>query len=210
MRIEEAILAKRLSLCYSLTRGGTLCYVVDQHATPSLSSMMRTVAVAIAISVGVLATSLHAPSHAASAKVKGKFPDLKILSVEATPMPFFLNEHPLTLTITVALPKSLPGGALLDVTTLITSPSKTSFRLLTNRQAVATDAAAGTDGAKSIPRLVQVMQTWDGTDHTKHVVADGMYDYEVQAKVMVPGKRNGPLMRAASLKKRGKFEVRTR
>src|SRR3989442_13010776 len=172
--------------------------------------MMRTVAVALAISVGVLATSLHAPSHAASTKVKGKFPDLKILSVEATPMPFFLNEHPLTLTITIALPKSVPGDALLDVTTLIPSPSKTSFRLLTNRQAVANDAAAGADGAKSIPRLIQVVQTWDGTDHTKRVVADGMYDYEVQAKVMVQGKRNGPLMRAAWLKKRGKFEVRTR
>jgi len=172
--------------------------------------MIRTVAVGLSISVALLATSLDAPSHAATDKPKGKFPDLKILSVEATPVPFFLNEHPLTLTITVALPKSLPGGALLDVTTLITSPSKTSFRLLTNRQAVASDAAAGTDGAKSIPRLIQVMQTWDGTDHTKHVVADGMYDYQVQAKLMVPGKKNGPRMREASLKKRGKFEVRTR
>src|SRR5438093_11214237 len=110
--------------------------------------MMRTVAVALAISVGVLATSLHAPSHAASTKVKGKFPDLKILSVEATPMPFFLNEHPLTLRITVALPKSVPGDALLDVTTLVTSPSKRSFRLLRNRHALANDPAGGAAGAQ--------------------------------------------------------------
>ena len=75
---------------------------------------------------------------------------------------------------------------------------------------IASSAEAGTDGEKSIPRLVQVKQSWDGTDHTKRVVADGMYDYEVQAKVMVQGKRNGPLTRQASLKKRGKFEVRTR
>jgi len=171
--------------------------------------MMRTVAVALAIGAGLLAASFHEPSHAASAKIKGKFPDLKILSVEATPVPFFLNEHPLTLTITVTLPKSIPDDALLDVTTLITSPSKTSFRLLTNRQAVASNAATGADGAKSLPSQVQVMQTWDGTDHTKHIVADGMYDYQVQAKLMVPGK-NGPLLREASLKKRGKLEVRTR
>jgi hypothetical protein len=171
--------------------------------------MIRTVAAALAIGVGLLATSLHDPSHAASAKARGRMPDLKILSVEATPVPFFLNEHPLTVTITVALPKSVPEDALLDVTTLITSPSKTSFRLLTNRQTVANDAAVGADGAKSLPSLVQVMQTWDGTDHTKHIVADGMYDYQVQAKLMVPGK-NGPLLREASLKKRGKFEVRTR
>src|SRR5947209_17195812 len=209
MRIEKAILAKRCGLCYALTRGGTLCYVVHSYARPAPSPMIRTVAVGLSISVALLATSLDAPSHAATDKPKGKFPDLKILSVEATPVPFFLNEHPLTLTITVALPKSLPGGALLDVTTLITSPSKTSFRLLTNRQAVATDAAAGTDGAKSIPPQVQVMQMWDGTDHTRRIVADGLYDYQVQAKLLVPGK-NGPLMREASLKKRGKFEVRTR
>ncbi len=171
--------------------------------------MMRTAAVALAICVGLLATSLAAPSHVASAKAKGKMPDLKIRSVEATPAPFFLNEHPLTLTITVELPKNVPGDALLDVTTLITSPSKTSLRVLTNRQAVANEAAAGTDGAKRIQRLVQVMQTWDGSDHTKHVVADGLYDYQVQAKLMVPGK-SGPLTRETSLKKRGRFEVRTR
>src|SRR3989442_5027555 len=133
--------------------------------------MMRTVAVALAISVGLLATSLDAPSHAASAKVKGKFPDLKILSVEATPMPFFLNEHPLTLTITVALPKSVPGDALLDVSTLITSPSKTSFRLLTNRQAVANDAAGGGGGAKSIPPQVPIKQMLERDDPTKRIGA---------------------------------------
>ena len=171
--------------------------------------MMRSVAVVLAIGAGLLVTSLHESSHAVSAKARGRMPDLKILTVEATPVPFFLNEHPLTLTITVALPKSIPDDVLLDVTTLITSPSKTSFRLLTNRQTVAGNAAAGPDGAKSLPGLVQVMQTWDGTDHTKHIVADGMYDYQVQAKLMMPGK-NGPLLREASLKKRGKFEVRTR
>jgi len=171
--------------------------------------MMRTVAVALAFSVGLLAMSLEVPSHAFTVKPRGKFPELKILSVEAVPAPFFLNEHPLTLTITVALPKSVPGDALLDVTTLITSPSRTSFRLLTSRQAVAGDATAGTNGAKSVPLQVQVMQSWDGTDHTRRLVADGLYDYQVQAKLLVPGK-NGPLMREASLKKRGKFEVRTR
>ncbi len=171
--------------------------------------MMRTAAVAFAISVGLLATSLAAPSHAVSAKAKGKMPDLKILSVEATPAPYFLNEHPLTLTITVELPKNVPGDALLDVTTLITSPSKTSLRVLTNRQAVPSEAAAKTDGAKRIQRVVQVTQTWDGSDHTRRVVADGLYDYQVQAKLMAPGK-SGPMTRETSLKKRGRLEVRTR
>jgi hypothetical protein len=186
--------------------------MVHRHSTSDPLPLIRTVAAILAVGVGLLVGSMHEPDHAlakSKARAKAKMPDLKILSVEATPAPFFLNELPLTLTITVALPKGIPDDALLDVTTLITSPSKTSFRLLTNRQMVAHDEAAAADDAKSIPSEIQVMQTWDGTDHTKNIVADGMYDYQVQAKLMVPGK-NGPLLRQASLKKRGKFEVRTR
>jgi hypothetical protein len=40
-------------------------------------------------------------------------------------------------------------------------------------------------------------------------VADGIYDYQVQAKLMVPGK-NGPVTKETSWKKRGTLEVRTR
>src|SRR5437879_11965714 len=116
MRIETAILAKRCGLCYALTRGGTLCYVVHSYAGPASSPMIRTVAVGLSISVALLATSLDAPSHAATDKPTGQFPDLKSPSVEATPVPFFLNEHPVPLTVTRALPTALPGGPQLDLT----------------------------------------------------------------------------------------------
>ena len=148
-------------------------------------------------------------SHAArsKSKAKAKPPDLKILSVRPVPLPFSPAEAPLTLTIMVTLPKTLPDETLLDVTTLITSPSKLSIRLLTNRQMVAGNPASGAGDGSSEPRTVEVVQTWDGTDHMKRVVASGIYDYQVQAKLMVRGK-NGPMTRATSWKKRGSFEVR--
>ncbi len=68
--------------------------------------------------------------HAAKAKPKGKAPDFKILSVDATPLPFVPNGAPLTLTIRVELPKVMQEEMLLDVSTLITSTSRSSFRLV--------------------------------------------------------------------------------
>jgi hypothetical protein len=148
-------------------------------------------------------------SHAAKAKPKGRPPALKILSVDPTPLPFIVTKHPLTLTITVELPKTLPEEALLDVTTLITSPSRSSIRLLTSRQTLTDGIAADAVPGDGDPRRIEIIQTWDGTDHTKSIVADGIYDYQVQAKLMVVGK-NGPVTKEMSWRKRGTVEVRTR
>src|SRR5437867_13380399 len=93
MRIETAILAKRCGLCYALTRGGTLCYVVHSYARPGPSPIIRTVAVGLSISVALLATSLRAPGHAAAGKPKGKLAHPENLSVDATPVPVFPNHH---------------------------------------------------------------------------------------------------------------------
>jgi hypothetical protein len=146
-------------------------------------------------------------SHAAKPKVKVRTPDLKILSVNPTPLPFVVNEHPLTLTIMVALPKMLPEEALLNVTTIITSPSKSSIRVLESHQALPDKTVTDARMENGEPRRIEVIQIWDGTDHTKRVVSGGIYAYQVQAKLMVPGK-NGPLTRATSWKRRGSLEVR--
>ena len=148
-------------------------------------------------------------SYAAKPKVKARPPDLKILSVDPMPLPFFVNESPLTLTITVELPKNLPDKALLNVTTLITSPSKSSIRLLENNQPLTDKTLTGADTENGGPRRIKIVQRWDGTDHTKQIVSDGLYDYQVQAKLMVVGK-NGPVTRETAWKRRGTFEVRTR
>jgi hypothetical protein len=140
-------------------------------------------------------------------KAKAKPPDLKILSVDPAPLPFVPDEASLTLTIMVELPKTVPEGSLLDVTTLITSPSKLSIRLLSDRRLLPERTAEGEKNGEA--SLVEFVQTWDGTDHTKRLVSAGTYEYQVQAKLMVIGK-NGPLTRTSSWKKKGSFEVRMR
>jgi hypothetical protein len=166
-------------------------------------------AIGLALALSCLTGPGDSLSYAAKAKAPARSPDLKILSVDPMPFPFVVNEPPWTLTIMVELPKNLPEQAMLNVTTLITSPSKSSIRLLENNQPLTdkTLADAGTkDGDR---RQVKIVQKWDGTDQTKQLVSDGIYDYQVQAKLMVAGK-NGPVTRETAWKKRGTFEVRTR
>jgi len=142
--------------------------------------------------------------HAAKAKPKGKAPDFKILSVDTTPLPFVPNGVPLTLTIKLELPKVMPEEMLLDVSTLITSTSRSSFRLLSSRQMLPTIDDVGDEAQ----RQLEIVQTWDGTDNNDRIVVDGMYDYQVQAKLMVLNKDGYPLTRLSAWKKRGNFEVK--
>ena len=145
--------------------------------------------------------------HAAKPQAAVRMPDLKILAVNPTPLPFVVTGQPLTLTILVELPKTLPEEALLNVTTLITSPSKSSIRVLESQQALTDKTVPDVAGENDAPRRITVVQIWDGTDYTKRVVSGGLYTYQVQAKLMAPGK-NGPLTRATSWKRRGRLEVR--
>jgi len=162
--------------------------------------------------IGVVLTAclLGSPSadlgHAAKARAKSRPPDLKILSVDPNPLPFVPNGVPLTLTIKVELPKVIPEEALLDVSTLITSTSRSSFRLLSSRQMLPT--TGDTDLRPEAPRRIDVVQTWDGTDNNDQVVEQGMYDYQVQVKLMVLSKSGSPLTRLSAWKKRGNFEVK--
>lgn len=148
-------------------------------------------------------------SHAAKPKATAHPPNLKILSVDPTPLPFVVTERPLTLTIMVELPKTLPEEALLNVTTLITSPSRSSIRVLESRQPLTDKTVTDAAIENGSPRRIEVVQVWDGTDQTKRIVPDGTYNYQVVAKLMAPGK-NGPLTRETSWKRRGSFEVRER
>ena len=142
--------------------------------------------------------------HAAKAKPKGRAPDFKILSVNPAPLPFVTNGAPLTLTIRVELPKVMQEEMLLDVSTLITSTSRSSFALLSSRQMLPTMD----DTTEEAQRQLEIVQTWDGTDNNDRIVVDGVYDYQVQAKLMVLNKDGYPLTRLSAWKKRGNFEVK--
>ena len=148
-------------------------------------------------------------SYAGKAKAKVKAPALKIVSVRIAPLPFVLHGTPFTFTILVELPKEIPQDALLDVSTLITSASRSSFRLLNSRQIL---AQTYTNGALEpvTQRHVEIVQTWDGVDNNDRIAPEGLYDYQVQAKLMVTGKSGARLTRMTAWKKKGNFEVKAR
>jgi len=142
--------------------------------------------------------------HAAKAKPKGRSPDFKILSVDAASLKKNPNGAPLTLTIRVELPKVMQEEMLLDVSTLITSTSRSSFALLSSRQMLPTID----DTTEEAQRQLEIVQTWDGTDNNDRIVVEGMYDYQVQAKLMVMNKDGYPMTRLSAWKKRGTLEVK--
>jgi len=141
-----------------------------------------------------------------NAKTQVRPPSLKILSVNPTPLPFVMTAHPLTLTILVELPKTLPEETLLNVTTLITSPSRSSIRVLESRRPLMNQTGSEAPGN---PQRIEIVQQWDGTDQTKGTVPDGTYTYHVVAKLMAPGK-SGLLTQTTSWATRGSFEVSAR
>lgn len=186
----------------------------DQHhsrgSTPSLFVL------AIALAFGFAGVAGWAGSSEAKRKpAPPKEPDLKILAVTFSADPFVPGEGALDLRVEVALPQDLDGATLLEVSSLISSPSKRSVRFLAERQPIgalppaerpseAPDEKAGV--ADPDPRRVSVILRWDGTDQTKQVVSQGRYNYEVRAKLLAVGE-NGPRTYMVSWPKRGTLEV---
>lgn len=181
--------------------------------------MLRNIAEAMALRIFqswtvrtiLLIALVGGSNYADAAKAKGKVrppPDLKIISIETAPRPYVPGITPLTLTIMVELPKVIPGEALLDVTTLITSTSRSSFRLLNSRQPVSVNSASDSDLEPHAPRRLEIVQNWDGLDNNARIISEGFYDYQVQAKLMVPNKSGAPLTRMTAWKKRGNIEVK--
>lgn len=64
-------------------------------------------------------------------------PDLRIVAVTVAPRPYSPGEGSLDLTVEVELPHDLNGATMLEVSSLISSPSKSSLRFLASRQPVA-------------------------------------------------------------------------
>lgn len=131
-------------------------------------------------------------------------PELKIVDLNIAPMPYSPGAGPLQFSVTVQLPKELDGATILEVTSLISSPSKTSLRFLTHRQPVQVPVAA--DGGADRPKL-SIQLSWDGQDHRKQVAGPGTYSYEVRTKLLANGEK-GPRTMMVAWPKRGTLEVK--
>ncbi len=171
---------------------------------------------------GVTVTLLCIQAAEAGAKPKVKSlprpePDLKIVELKVSPTPYMPSESSLDFTVTVQLPKDLNGSTLLEVSSLVNSPSMTSMRFLSSRQPIEAQAPVqpisdnGAAPAPSVngdqgPRLTLVL-SWDGMDQQKRTAPPGLYEYEVRAKLLSVSDK-GPRTYMTSWPKRGVLEVK--
>lgn len=131
-------------------------------------------------------------------------PELKILDLNIAPMPYAPGNGPLHFAVTVQLPKELNGATILEISSLISSPSKTSLRFLSHRQSVQVPAPAPVGEA---PPKLSLQLSWDGQDHRKQLAGPGTYAYEVRIKLLANGEK-GPRTLMVGWPKRGTLEVR--
>ncbi len=148
------------------------------------------------------------------AKTKGKSsvprpePDLKILSLQAAPMPYRPQDGPFHFIATVQLPKEIDEQLMLEVSALVTSSSMTSLRFLSIRQQVNEHVQTTPSAAGETPQKhVHVDLVWDGLDHNKQQVPVGSYEYEVRVKLLSNGEK-GQRTQMLSWPKHGKIVVK--
>ncbi len=131
-------------------------------------------------------------------------PQLKIVGLNIAPTPYTLGNGPLQFSVTVQLPKEVDGSTILEVTSLISSPSKSSLRFLTYRQPIQVPPAVDGETGRS---KVSVELEWDGQDHRKQLAGVGMYSYEVRTKLLANGEKGLRTVMVA-WPKRGLLEVK--
>jgi hypothetical protein len=161
-----------------------------------------TIAVCCLAALGLV---MPAPGHAKSKHLK--VPELRIVDVLFSPLPYLPETGPLEMTIEVELPATLDGATTLEVSSLITSVSKHSLRFLSKRQAVeASTPSVQASSAEGKPRVV-VTLVWDGKDQTTQQVEKGRYSYEIRAKLLTAND-TGPRTQMVSWPKRGTIDIR--
>lgn len=125
---------------------------------------------------------------------------VKISEVVVSPDPFILGKSGLKLTLLVKLPSSLRGANVLEVSAMITSPTRRSMSFVAHRLLVDELERKGAN------LTVPVELVWDGKDQYHQLVPDGSYFYELQAKLM-EDQGNGPRTKIVSRRVHGTLEA---
>lgn len=175
--------------------------------------MLRCVAGSLLLSIGTLLGG----TLQADAKTKQKFvprpePELKILDLKVSPVPYAPDRGPLEFTMLVQLPKEADQALMLEVSSLLTSSSMTSLRFLSTRQPLNAHTphviTGGTDAkGDPQPKHVRIQLSWDGLDHNRQIAPRGSYDYQVRAKLLSNGEK-GQKTQMLSWPKRGTFVIK--
>ncbi len=115
----------------------------------------------------------------AKRKKRAYRPPIKIVNVTPSPVPFLPGDgSSLSLAVTVELPGNVNETDVLEVSSLISFPSKRSIRFLYDRQPL-NDVVM--ENGKPRKRLILL---WDGKDQNHQYVDPGEYAYAVRAKLM--------------------------
>lgn len=188
-----------------LQRGAFMSKRYSQIVVQTFIGRMSVIAI-----IGLVCLTM-VPVHAFAAKRKrGPVipPELKIVSVIIAPISYAPGQGTLDFTIEIELPKDADRHLMLEVSTLISSPSMRSMRFLSNRQSLdkqerGVPAASAPDGK---PRI-KVVLAWDGMDQSKELVGTGTYDYEIRAKLLAVGE-NGVRTHMNAWPKRGTLALK--
>ena len=125
---------------------------------------------------------------------------VRVEEVATYPNPFIIGQSPMTISMMVKVPLSKVDTKILEVSALITSPTRKSMSFVTQRLSLAEVTQGG------LLNLISVDLVWDGKDQYDRLVADGSYFYEIQAKVM-EDKGNGPRTKIVSHRVQGTLEA---
>jgi len=125
---------------------------------------------------------------------------VQVEQVATSPNPFIIGQSSLTLSVMVKVPLADKEGKVLEVSALITSPTRRSMSFVRRRLSFDEAFQAGIAG------LVPVELVWDGKDQYDRLVADGSYFYEIQAKVL-EDEGLGPRTKIVSHRVQGTLEA---
>lgn len=150
------------------------------------------------ISLVTLLALLSTPAALEAKRKKPPPPPLQIVDVTTSPVPFTPGNHSMSMTVEVELPEDLSEVEVLEVSSLISSPSKRVIRFLFSRQRL--DHVIMEHGK---PRMRATL-LWDGKDQFRRYMTEGTYAYEVRAKLMAD--ENG-FMKAKMVSRRARGTV---
>jgi hypothetical protein len=159
---------------------------------------------AVACSIFVAISAEPAWAKSKPVKTARPEPELKVLELKISPKPYTVSAGSLEFSALVQLPRELDGATILEVSSLVSSPSKTSIRFLSLRKPLELPVATP---ISTEPPRVSVVLSWDGMDHTKEPAEAGTYHFELRAKLLSNGDK-GPRTLMVSWPKRGTLEVK--
>ncbi|MGH7231355.1 MAG: hypothetical protein ACREJU_08350, partial [Nitrospiraceae bacterium] len=184
-----------------------ICPSTRRRESPPVLARLRSLSPCIPIILAALIFSSPFQLDAEAAKRKArpvKPPDLRLITVTVSPDPYVAGDGVVNFNVEIELPNEFEEGTLLEVSSLISSPSMSSMGFLSVRQPLSPPSP---DGAEPhVKAKMNVTLSWDGMNQANRRVGGGRYHYEVRAKLLMV-RDNVPRTLMSAWPKRGMLKV---